>query len=219
MDLTKIKLPPWAPINIEVAAQQGHKYPSRLVGYFPNRTVCISTPMIEANRPLLVRKGQEIIVRFFANKIACAFRAPVLHICTTPYHYLHLAYPASVETGTIRKAERVSANIKVSVINRSRPDIDAISGAIVDISTVGAKLESTQPIGNPGDKLIVSARVNVGRIMRLVTWDSEIMVSLDKFVMKNAIAAYGIEFGHLKDLDYLTLIAFVNTQLAKDVES
>jgi len=219
MDLTKIKLPPWAAINIEIDSQKGQKYPARLVGFYPNRTVCISTPMIGQDRPLLLRKDQKVIVRFFANKIACAFIAPVVHVCTTPYHYFHLQYPAQVETGTIRKADRVPANISVSVINKTNPKIEKVSGSIVDISIVGARLETIKPVGKPGDKLVLNSKVSIGRVSRLVTWESEVKVTLDKLSMKNATAAYGLEFGHLKDLDYLALIAFVNTQLAKGLES
>jgi len=219
MDLTKIKLPPWAPINIEIDSQKGQKYPARLLGYYPNRTVCISTPMVAADRPLLLRKEQSVIVRFFANKIACAFKAPVAHICTTPYHYFHLQYPTQVETGTIRKADRVPSNIAVTVINKSNPKIDSASGSIVDISIVGARLDTIKSIGDPGDHLVLHSKISIGRVTRLVTWESEIKVTLDKFSMNNAVASYGIEFGHLKDLDYLALIAFVNTQLAKGLGS
>jgi len=219
MDLAKIQPSSGISVSLELVANPGQKYQSKLIGYMPGRSVLVATPMLANDRPLLVRKEQEVIVRFFANKNACAFKSDVKHMCTTPFHYLHLTYPPMVETGEIRKAERVVANVQVSVINKSRPEYDTVSGAIVDISTVGAKLETLQPVGEVADILMLTAKVQVGRVTRIVTWDAEIKNELDKFDMNNSVAAYGIEFHYLNDLDYLALHAYVNSQLAKKIVS
>ena len=219
MDLSKIRISPWAQVSLELVAQPGKKYQSRYLGYYPSKTVFVATPMVAADRPLLVRKEQDVIVRFFANKIACAFRASIAHICTTPFHYLHLNYPSDVETGTIRKAERVAANIRVSVINKASSEGRQTPGVIVDLSLSGARLETLHPVGAVGDAIVIQARVDIGRVSRLVTWDAEIKAGLNKFSMNNAVAAYGIEFNHLNDIDYLALLAYVNTQIARGVET
>lgn len=219
MDLNKLRLLPGSNMHLELASNPGQKYQTRLIGYYPGRSVLVTTPMLANDRPLLVRKEQEVVIRFFSNKSACAFRSEVRHLCTTPFHYLHLSYPGQVEVGEIRKSERVLANVQVSVINKSRSEYDTVSGAIVDISTTGAKLETLQPIGDIGDVLMLTAKVKVGRVTRLVTWDCEIKSDLDRFDMVNTVAAYGIEFHYLNDLDYLALHALVYSQLARGIES
>ncbi len=219
MELSKLRLAPGTGLHIEINGNDGQKYPVKLIGFIPTKTVLITTPVLANGRPLLIRKDQEMVVRFFANKLAGAFKSKVRHICTTPYHYLHLTYPGSVETGEVRKAERVLANVAISAINNTRPEYDSTSGAIVDISTSGAKLETLQPIGKPGDILMLTAKVQVGRVTRVVTWEATIKIQLDKYEMMNSTAAYGIEFGYLNDLDYLAMQAYVNAQLVKGLQA
>ena len=215
-DLNKLGINAGQTMNIEVGEDQ--RYQTQLLGFYPGKSVLIATPMLAGDRPLLLRKDQALIVRFFAQRVACAFKAKVRHLCTTPFHYIHLSYPGKVEVGEIRKAARVMANVQVSVLNKSQPELDKISGAIVDISTVGAKLETMVDIAKSGDVLMLTAMVSIGRIKRLVNWDVEVKTTLDRYDLENSSAAYGVEFHYLNDLDYLALHGYVNGQIAKGAE-
>ncbi|WP_428243811.1 flagellar brake protein [Gynuella sp.] len=215
MDLQKLQIPHGIRLNIELTSNPGQKYQSRMIGYLHGKTVIITTPMLANDRPLLLRKDQEVVVRFFSNKNACAFKTQVKHICTTPYNYLHLSYPPTVEVGEIRKAERVLAKISVSVVNRSQPDYEAVNGAVVDISTTGAKLETVAPAAHPGDILLLTTKLRVGHVSRVVHWEARVVAELDRFEMANSVAAYGLEFCELTELDYLALHGFVYGQMVR----
>lgn len=217
-ELSRLGIVPGQNMNLELAASEGQRHQARMIGVMPQRSVLVGTPMIGENRPLLVRKEQEVIVRFFSNKTACAFRSVVRHICTTPFHYLHLSYPPQVEVGEIRKASRVMANINISAINKSQHGVEAIPGGVVDLSTVGAKIETMQPIGDVGDVILLTAKIEIGRLKQIVSWEVEIKIVLDKLDLKNSQAAYGVEFRYLKDPDYLALHAYVNAQIAKGAQ-
>lgn len=218
VDLSKLRLPVGFSLKLEVEGGDGKRYNSHLIGYIPGRTVMVSTPMLSENRPLLVRKEQVVIVRFFSNKSACAFRSQVAHLCTIPSYYLHLTWPNKVEAGAVRNAERVMANLQVSVVNQSDQAIERGFGAIVDLSTTGARLETLQPMGQPGDVLLLNGKVTVGHVTRVISIEAIIKAELDRFELTNSVAAYGIEFKFVSDIDFLALQAYVNAQIARGAE-
>jgi len=214
-DLTKMRLTAGLSMNLEVAAGEGKRYKGTLIGLVPGRTVLVSTPMLGEQRPLLLRKDQAVVCRFFSHKVACAFRSQVVHLCTTPMHYMHLGWPSQVEVGTIRNSERVTANLQVSIINQSDTSWGRTHGAIVDLSTSGARLESIEPVGAIGAEILISGKVVVGHVSRLVSIQALIVAELGKFELANSTASYGIEFKFITDIDFLALQAFVNGQIAK----
>lgn len=214
-DLTQMRMAPGMAMNIEVLGGDGKRHKCVFLGMIAGRSVMMSTPLVGEGRPLLLRKDQGVICRFFDQKAACAFRSQLLHICTTPIHYLHLAWPGHVEVGHVRTSERVVANLQVSVVNQSDTSWDRSYGAIVDLSVSGARLETLEPVGNIGERIILTGKVVVGHVSRLVTVEASILAELDKFELPNSTAAYGIEFNHISDVDFLALQAFVNGQLAK----
>lgn len=214
-DLSKMQLTAGLGINMEVVDGDGKRHKGTLIGLVPGRTVLVTTPMLGENRPLLLRKEQTLICRFFSHKVACAFRSQVVHICTTPMHYLHLGWPSQVEVGAVRKSERVLANLQVSVVNQSDTSWERTFGAIVDLSTTGARLESVDPIGVVGEQILISGKVVIGHVTRLISIEAIIRAELDKYELANSTAAYGIEFKFVSDIDFLALQAFVNGQIAK----
>ncbi|GGX70013.1 flagellar brake protein [Saccharospirillum salsuginis] len=218
VEFSKLRLPVGFNLKLEVEGDEGKRYNSHLLGYIPGRSVMVTTPMLSENRPLLIRKEQALVVRFFSNKSACAFRSQVTHLCTYPIHYLHLQWPGRVEAGEVRNAERVLANLQVSIVNQSDSDIERGFGAIVDLSTTGARLETLQPMGQPGDVLLLNGKVTVGHVTRVISIEAQIRAELDRFELNNSIAAYGIEFKFVSDIDFLALQAYVNAQIARGAE-
>ncbi|TCS37600.1 flagellar brake protein [Reinekea marinisedimentorum] len=214
-ELTRLRLAPGLAMNLEVLGGDGQRHKGVFLGMISGRSVMMSTPLVGENRPLLLRKDQPVVCRFFDQKIACAFRSQVLYLCTTPIHYLHLAWPTDVEVGHVRVSERVVANLQMNVVNQSDISWDKSHGAIVDLSISGARLETVEPVGNIGDKIVLSGRVVVGHVARLVTIEATLRAELDKFELSNSTAAYGIEFNYISDVDFLALKAFVNGQLVK----
>lgn len=214
-DLSKMRLPTGLAMNMEIQGNEGNRYKGTLIGQVPGRTVLVTTPMLGDNRPLLLRKEQVMVCRFFFQKSACAFRSQVVHICTTPFHYLHLGWPQVVEVGAVRKSERVQANLQVTVMNQSDSSWERTYGGIVDLSTTGARLETVEPAGVVGDKILINSKVIVGHVTRLISLEAVIRAELDRYELSNSIAAYGIEFKYVSDIDFLALHAFVNGQIAR----
>lgn len=217
-DLTKMRLVAGLSINMEIVGGDGKRHQGTFIGLVPGRSVLVTTPMLGENRPLLLRKDQTLICRFFSQKVACAFRSQVVHLCTTPFHYLHLGWPSQVEVGTVRKSERVLANVQVSIVNQSDTSWERTYGAIVDLSTTGARIESVNPIGAIGEQILISGKVVIGHVTRLISIEAIIRAELDRFELANSTAAYGIEFKFVSDIDFLALQAFVNSQVTKGAD-
>lgn len=217
-DLSKMNLSAGLNINMEVAGGEGKRHQATFIGLVPGRSVLVTTPMLGENRPLLIRKEQTVVCRFFSHKVACAFRSQVRHICTTPMHYLHLGWPSQVEVGAVRNSERVIANVQVSIVNQSDTSWERSFGAIVDLSTTGARIESVEPVGAVGEQILISGKVVVGHVTRLISIEAIIRAELDKFELPNSTASYGIEFKFVSDIDFLALQAFVKGQIARGAE-
>lgn len=215
-DLSKMRLTAGLSINLEFTGGEGQRYQGTLIGLVPGRSVLVNTPMLGDKRPLLLRKSQTVVCRLLSHKVVCAFRSQVVHLCTTPMHYMHLGWPSQVEVGTVRKSEQITANLPVVIINQSEHRGQGIHGAVVDLSTSGARLESIGPIGGVGTPILIKGTVVVAHVSRLVSIEALIVVELGKFELVNTTAAYGIEFKQISDLDFLALQAFVNVQISKD---
>jgi len=65
---------------------------------------------------------------------------------------------------------------------------------------------------------LLTGKVTVGHVTRVITIESRIRAELDKFELSNSMAAYGIEFKFVADMDFLALQAFVNSQIAKGAD-
>jgi hypothetical protein len=72
-----------------------------------------------------------------------------------------------------------------------------------------------EPIGAIGDVILISGKVVVGHVTRLISIEANIRAELNRFEVANSTAAYGIEFKYVSDIDFLALQAFVNGQVAK----
>jgi c-di-GMP-binding flagellar brake protein YcgR len=217
MDLAKLNIIPGTPMQLSITKSDGEKLPCKFVGMNAGRSIIISTP-VKNDRAILVRMDQEVNISFIASNHACVFTTSIRHICTTPYHYLHLRFPNKVQAGEIRNSTRVEANIRVQITNKSNASWTPTSGLITDLSTTGAKLEALAACSDIDDELLLTAKVTVGKMSRIVKWPAHVKAEIKNFESTNAIAAYGIEFGKLTDLDYLSLYAFVNTQVANGAE-
>jgi len=174
------------------------RYSVKLMGYVKGRTIMVSTPMADGG-VILLREGQPAVVRSFSGRDAYAFSSSILRVCNAPLPYLHLAYPKTVQSVTVRKTARADFNLIGTVMNVSNPDMAASRPVrITDMSVTGASFTASELVGEKGDNLNMSFRVKLNEIdaslattvccaVRSVTSESEIGSTADKF-------RYGVQF-------------------------
>ncbi|MFV2057799.1 MAG: flagellar brake protein [Thiohalomonadales bacterium] len=137
----------------------------QVIGYLAKKSVLVSAPMIDG-KLLIVREGKQVICRLMVGNDVVGFSGSVLRVCSMPYHYLHLSYPFDMQTITVRKALRVS----ISMLASSRPcrpngEVDwkaaLDSVTICDLSTTGALMTATKPLGEVGRMISITMRLDV----------------------------------------------------------
>jgi c-di-GMP-binding flagellar brake protein YcgR len=122
------------------------RYATTLLGYMPGQSLIITTPR-KQGRPIIVREGQSFTVRMLQGSNIFGFVARVLKSVSTPYPYLHLDYPAEVETAVVRNAPRVSTEIQAIANRPMEGDSTEQRVIIADISNTGARVMHAAPLG------------------------------------------------------------------------
>ncbi|MFN3397037.1 MAG: flagellar brake protein [Sulfurimicrobium sp.] len=141
-------------LQIEVPSRQHDlKYFTTLVGYVKWLSILVRTPLVDS-LPLPMRDGEKLIVRGFSGKETFSFDSTIERVCREPFYYLHLSYPDSVSTTTIRHAERVRVNLPVRVTPAGASG--AIHATISNISTEGILIDTGEELGKKDEEISVS---------------------------------------------------------------
>lgn len=198
------------------AGQESQRYGVRLVGYREKRSILVTAPEFNG-QVILVREGQNVVLRYFSGKKAYAFTGDVLRVCSTPYPYLHVTYPASVQGIEVRKAARVKANVTTAVWREDNPDTKLVC-TIVDISFTGAQLSSSVPLGKEGDTLKLCIRVSSQGMTANISPVVVIKVAAENECQGadgGPLFMYGVEFRALDQTESFALQVLVYQNLLK----
>lgn len=171
----------------------------RVIGYLPGGSLLVTTPTLNG-KAMLVRPGSTYKVRMLRGDSVVGFSVKVLHTAGKPYPYLHLQYPKSLDQIVVRNSARVAAQIDCTVRNTNLPDAQENfrQAQIVDLSESGAKIASSTPLGDTGDMLQVSFRLQVVGATELLNLVADI---------KNVIERPDIDDSN-KRLTYLNGVQF-----------
>ena len=188
----------------------------KLIGYREDKSILVTMPRAEGDL-IRVVKGQVFIVRLFSVQTVYAFNVTVLEGKVSPYAYMHLSYPESVESVVVRNAQRVNVELIVSV-QHSDPDKatgESVSAKLTDISTGGAKLSTFEPIGELSEDISLSAKLSVGGVEPYL----QILATIRRVDIEDEdgkqVYSYGLEFRFVEENDRLALHGFVYEQLSK----
>jgi len=191
----------------------------KLMGYRKGKSILVTTPLVDG-KEISVFKGQKFIVRLFAVKTVYAFNVVVVESKRTPYPYVHLSYPQKVESVVVRAAQRVNIEILAAVKNED-PDKhkgDPIAAKLSDLSTGGAKLVSSESVGETGDNISLAVKLKVGGIEQYIQILATIRrAEIEKSEGKNAEEqyVYGLEFCFVDEKERLVLHGFVYEKLSQ----
>lgn len=203
------RLLPGQPLQLEFDGYTHDRDKSLLLGYRAGHSIIISTPIVN-NSPMALRLGIGLAVRLFAQQMnsACAFRSEVTHISRAPYAHLHLAMPASIVMGEVRKTVRAAVNLICSV--HYSADLQQKSSAMIrDLSLGGARLTAKNLPVMDGEQVTVTAQVSVSGVDRIVKLEGIVRtVQADKEGLQ-----IGVQFLHINDSDKITLHAYVLSHL------
>jgi c-di-GMP-binding flagellar brake protein YcgR len=195
-------------------------YYTLLVGYVPGHSVLLRTPVVQ-NLPIPVREGEPVLVRSFTGRHASTFETTVLKVSRTPFPYLHLAYPQSVQQTQVRGAVRVRANLVGTAFNAERGDNELpVPINIADLSVSGALLEAGSLLGNAGGKIELAFRFLVqpnNYEVRLTTGAEVQSVRMARQKHgSDEVFVHGVRFIGLHTTESLLLQSFIQHVLLSD---
>ena len=213
MKAESLKLQPGTALQLQLQHRENERLIARVIGYCPHKSILVATPKVNSHLVPL-RIDQKVTVRFFSNTVACAFESKVLNICTHPFHYFHILYPSEIASDEIRKAQRISSELPASFYNQNARQVRH-EGIITDISTSGIRLTSTRALGDKGDSINIRASIQLAHVNRLLSVDGIIRSKAINQTDVNTYI-YGIEFGDLRDDDFLLLSGFIYAQIVEN---
>lgn len=194
------------------------RYAATLVGYLPGQSLIITTPRKQGN-PILVREGQTFTVRMLQGSNIFGFIARVLKSSAKPFPYLHLAYPAEVESAVVRNAPRISTEIQ-AIVSRRSPSSgveDQRPVVISDISSTGARILHGERLGALGEVIQLTHTVPVCHgedVLRVMGVIRNIREKVREDGARYFV--HGIEFRGLTRFQELLLCAYVLSGIARE---
>ena len=181
-----------------------------LIGYIQDKTFLTSIPQSPYFKASPLIEGDEVIVRYFSGESLFSFNVFVEKNVYQPYKYIHLSFPLSIASQTIRKSKRIKSNIKVVINN-------GIAEAIItNISSSGAKIQAATDFGEPGTLITLSFSVEIhGQQLEIKT---QAMIRSINYTDENDKASlyYGVEFTELEPSQVVILQGLVYQELVEN---
>lgn len=195
------------------------RYAVQVIGYLPGQSLLVTAPR-HNGKVMLVRDDQRFAVRALQGGTILGFIASVLGSHCLPYPYLHLSYPTDIERIVVRNALRVTLKTPSLVYPDGRLDQGASCQEVelIDLSTTGARLETTAELGNRGDKLRLKLQLGVCDEQETL----ELFCSIRNITQIGArrphgagVYRYGVEFQDVDRIQKLLLHSYVLEQRVK----
>ena len=153
----KLQLEPPAQLTRE-------RFTVKVIGFLRGASLLVSMPITANGLRLQLREKEKLVMRSFSGQNAFGFACKIERICKIPYEYMHLSFPDDIQGIVIRKAPRVKTRIIAAVQDGKTGAEKQISALISDISANGVSLESRQALGDKGDILNLTFRVQLHNI-------------------------------------------------------
>ena len=180
---------------------------SKLIGYLKGKGLIVTVPESE-NELVMLRDGQNFIVRFFSGQNAYAFTTAVVKQTSVPYPHVHLSYPKEVRGREIRKGSRVDVDIIASV-GTEEDGAHTGSGKIVNLSIGGGALRAKTRLGERDHVINVKFKIQVGEMPTYVAVDCVIRAVTEDDDPLGMPYLHGLQFLKPEPAMALALTAFV----------
>lgn len=203
------------PLQIQpLSSHENERYYVKLVGLVKNESIILTTPIVDGH-VLLLRDGQDFILRMFSGKNAYACKATILRVCNTPYPYLHLSYPTQVQGVSVRNTARMKTKMIASV---SKPgegeNNEKCSATITDLSLTGAKLDAPAPLGKLGEELKATFRIKTSLLDTYLAITCIIRrIDPPRSVEGSSVVEHGLQFMNMEVQDILAIQHLLYLQL------
>jgi hypothetical protein len=180
------------------------------IGCLSKKSIIVSTPAVNGV-PISCKPGNKLVVRLFVNHLncACAFRTEIVHIAVSPYPHLFLSIPDDIEVGAVRNSIRANVNLPCLVTSSAPYRKKNQPVFITNLSIDGAKIESADFMGEPGEAISLVTKIKVLGMETTVN----IQGIIRSFDERGEAFTYGVQFLDIDDLLRLNLYAYVLSEI------
>jgi len=203
-------------IRLEIRSPR-QRLGAQLIGMKENQSLLVTAPRLSGSG--LVHAGTRMTARMMCGNYLCTFETRLLQIQSQPFSYWHLAYPRQIEQSRVRQHLRVPMNLMVRVeadeftLPGSAP---AITACCRDLSLSGARIEAARSLGQPGDRLYITARVSVAGLDHMLLLPARICNLYQSASGVLNAFSHGVAFIDLEEDTQLVLAGFIYQQQLLD---
>ncbi len=220
MEYSELKLQVGETIQLQpLDSEDGRRMHGKIIGYLPGSSLLVTTPRVK-DKVMIIREGQPFVVRMMLGNRIVGFTSTVLRSCARPYPYLHLSFPDEMEQIVVRKAQRIQVKLFASLKN-DNPDFSfekPHSATIIDISTSGAMLVASEPLGEVDDKVVLTSVLKFAGAEKMLSIPA-ILRNVHSDHAQDAVQElsyyHGLEFDIEDQQDVVTLHGFVYENIVK----
>ncbi len=202
------------------------RYPVTIIGYVEDCSLMITAPKMNGHI-LLLREGQQFVVRLLSGKQVIGFNSEVLKVYNNPFAYVHLKPPVEVQQCKVRNAYRVNMDDIASIQcvddegnseqnSEKNKSSDILAAKILDMSTTGCQLQLLNPLPEKMENIIISTKVKVAEQERLLSLEAQVCSHREAENNNKQVHLYGVKFMETNDDKRLLLNGFVYEKLVHE---
>jgi len=225
--MSKLSLQSGAKLQLQFLDKtRRERYQVSVIGYIEGHSLIITAPQ-KGTGFVLLREGQQFVVRLLSGTQIIGFNSEVLKVYNNPFSYVHLKPPLEVEQLNVRNAHRVELKVIATVQHIERdPDSGEIiksasnkssSAVVSNMSTTGCQLQVLQPLPDDHKELLISAKVTAAKQERMLSIEAEVCSHRESEINGKNWQQYGMKFNEMDDDRRLLLNCFVYEQLVKEI--
>jgi c-di-GMP-binding flagellar brake protein YcgR len=211
MRLHELNLPIGKMLSINIVGQdyKKHQFDAQLMGYQKNQSVALT--LLSKPGQVLLHTGQKLTVSAALPDGTVEFESEIERVVESPFLYLLVEYPGSVNFRHLRQHIRVRQDTPVEVNAHTGLGMttSVICGHMLDISYGGARLVLEKELTTLVTKITIGVMLESEGLEKNISLKAEIRnkSALSEY-HPDCTFAYGVEFVGVDPVDDLFLRAF-----------
>ncbi len=214
LDLVRLQIGDALQLQSQAGDGQSRHY-VRLIGYLKGHSVFVTAPT-QDGKVMLMREGQNFVVRAFCGKHAYAFPSTIDKVVNSPFPFLHLSYPASVRGLAVRRFARVDVQIIASISLAGDEGGTPKAATIVNLSLGGARIKASAPLARRGAEIVLKFRLDMNDVESYLVVPATVRAIAHDETDPQGLVEHGVEFGNVGQQDQLVMTAFVYQRLLEE---
>ncbi len=195
-------------LQIQGTDYKPHNCETRHLGFKPGGSILVT--LMEKPPQVVLSEDIDVIARLAVASGLVDFKSSIEQICETPYRYLHLSYPETINLKPLRSEARFKFDSPLTVtgITSLGMRMDDMQGRFCDLSLKGARIALPKKLADIVSSLQITTEVTIGGIEQTLTLSAEVKRSLDQDTKAGSKAfLYGISFIEISTEQQLLLMA------------